>query len=122
MEERAVNLLILLAIEPRSYRDAIGQTIQILHPRHEVVLIEPSAVKDEVIRLDPDLVIAGQPNIVTPNGRPIWVEYRPYGKPSAKVCIDGKYSELDEVELSDLLSVVDQTERLARINDTLGGC
>ena len=104
------------------YRDVIGQTIQILNPHHEVVFIEPSEVEYEVVRLDPDLAIAAQPNTITPNGRPAWAEYRPYDKPAAKICIAGKHSELEQVELSDLLSLVDETEHLVQTNGTLGGC
>jgi hypothetical protein len=42
------------------------------------------------------------------------VEFRPYEHPPARVCLGGKRWELEEVELSDLLSVVDEAEEYGR--------
>lgn len=112
---------IVVAIEPRSYREVIGEAIQALRPHHDVVIVEPRALKMEVARLDPELVVASQPNTVEPNGRPAWVEFRPYDQTTA-ICLDGGYSKDANPELAELLSVVDETERLSQVKAELGGC
>ncbi len=112
---------ILLAVEPRSYREAIGSAIRGLRPHVEVAIVEPGVLASEVVRLDPELVVCGQPDTVTPNRRPAWVEYRPYDD-WAEVCLDGRRSKLADVQLDDLLSIVDETEELARTKGGVGGC
>ncbi len=59
---------------------------------------------------------------VTQNGSPAWVEYRPYDD-WAEVCLDGRRSKLADVQLlSDLISIIDEAEGLARTKDDLAGC
>ena len=104
---------VLMAIEPRSYREVIGTAIRGLRPHLEVAIVEPDALELEVAHLDPGLVICSRPNTVTANGRLAWIEFRPYAQPAARVYVGGRRFELEEVELEDLLSVVDEAERLA---------
>lgn len=111
-----------MAIEPRSYREAIGEAIRFLRPNIEVTILEPDTLGAGVRRLDPELVFASRPHTFTPPGRAAWVEFHPYEKPPARICLAGRRWELEQVELSDLLSVVDETEELARSTRELGDC
>ena len=65
-------------------------------------------------RLDPALVIRGQTKPSTSDDERVWVEFRPYDEASAKVCVGGRCTRLNEPNLEDLLSVVDGAERLFR--------
>ena len=118
-------MVVLIAIEPRSYRQVIGRAIQALRPHIEVVVLEPSTLGAGVTRLDPDLVFADRPDTFGPGGGPTrrsaWVEFRPYEEPPARVCLAGRTWELEEVELSDLLSIVDEAEELSRTTREPGG-
>jgi hypothetical protein len=105
---------VLIAIEPRSYREVIGQAIQAFKPHLEVAVVEPEDLWVAVERLAPDLIFADRPNYAAAAGRSPWVEFRPYEEPPAKIWLGGRYRELEEVEFSDLLSVVDEAEELAR--------
>jgi hypothetical protein len=113
---------LVVAIEPRSYRQVIGEAIRALRPHVEVTVLEPGMLGAGVRRLEPELVFADQPDTFGPEGgstgRPTWVEFRPYEQPPARVCLAGRRWELDVVEFSDLLWIVDQTEELTR---TAGG-
>lgn len=117
---------LVVAIEPRSYRQVIGQAIKALRPHVEVSVLEPDTLGAGVRRLEPELVFAGQPDTFGASGGPTirsaWVEFRPYEHPPARVCLGGRLWKLEEVELSDLLSVVDETEALARTRRDLGDC
>jgi hypothetical protein len=115
-------MVVLVAIEPRSYRQVIGRTIQALRPHVEVVVLDPDTLEAGVARLGPDLVFADRPDVSAPTGRPAWVEFRPYEEPPARVRLAGRTRELGEVELSDLLSIVDEAEGLARTAGDLGNC
>lgn len=113
---------VLIAIEPRSYREVIGETIQSLKPHVEVTVLHPDTLEVGVTRLDPDLVFANRPDTFSPVGRSAWVEFRPYEEPPARICLAGERRELEEVELDDLLSIVDETEEFARKTRELGNC
>ncbi len=110
--QSTAKVRILIAIEPRSYREVIGEAIQSLRPHLKVLVVEPDDLLEELARLDPELVICGQPESTVPDGKNVWVEYRPYAEPAARISMSGRYRELSEVELDDLLSVIDETEKL----------
>ena len=117
---------LVVAIEPRSYRQVIGEAIRALRPHVEVTVLEPGTLGAGVVRLKPELVFADQPDTFGPEGgstgRTAWVEFRPYEEPPARIWLAGRRWELEAVELSDLLSVVDETEELARTTKELGRC
>ena len=117
---------LVVAIEPRSYRQVIGEAIRSMRPHVEVVVLEPGTLGTGVRRLDPELVFADRPDTFGPGGGPTrrsaWVEFRPYEEPPARVCLAGRTWELEEVELSDLLSIVDEAEELSRTARELGNC
>ena len=112
----------LVAIGPRWYREAIGWALRGLRPSLEVVVVEPEDLWAAVVRLDPEPVIADRADNLPDASRVAWAEFRPYEPLPAKICLGGRWHELEEVELSDLLSVVDETEELARTTRELGNC
>ena len=109
----------LVAIEPRSYRDVIGSAIQHLRPHIEVLIVEPEELVEEVARLDPELVICSIPNSRVGSSRHSWVEFRPYEETVSKVSVGSKNWELENVRFEDLLSVIDQTEKLVQMENHL---
>ncbi len=113
---------IIIAIEPRAYREVIGEVVRTLRPNVEVVVLEPGTLRAGVTRLDPELVFANQPDTFAPIRRSAWVEFRPCEEPQARICLAGRRWELEAVELDDLLSIVDKTEELARTTKDLGNC
>ena len=115
-------MVVLVAIEPRSYRQVIGKAIRSLRPHVEVIVLEPDTLGAGIRRLDPELVFANRPDTFAPTGRSAWVEFRPYEQPPARICLAGRRWELEAVELDDLLSVVDEAEELSRTRRDLGDC
>jgi len=108
-------MVVVFAIEPRSYRQAMGAVIQASRPHVEVVVLEPGTLEAAVARLEPDLVFAARPEAPSSPDKPAaWVEFHPYDEPPARVRLAGRRWELGEVELEDLLSIVDRAEELAR--------
>jgi hypothetical protein len=108
-------MVVLVAIEPRSYRQVIGKAVRDLRPHVEVVVLAPNTLEAGIARLRPDLVFADRPAASSPTGRKsAWAEFRPYERPPARVCLAGRQWELEEVALDDLLWLVDETEAHVR--------
>lgn len=110
---------VLIAIEPRSYREAIGEVLRALRPHLIVTIVEPEDLSVELGRFGPELVFANRSDSVQAAERLGWVEFRPYEEPPAKIHLGGRWRELKEVDLPDLLSVVDEAEELARTSSDL---
>ena len=106
-------MVVVFAIEPRSYRQVMGEAIRSMRPHVDVVVLEPGTLEAAVARLDPDLVFADRPASSPASGGPAWVEFRPYEEPPARVSLAGRTWELGEVDLEDLLSLVDEAEGLS---------
>jgi hypothetical protein len=115
-------MVVIFAIEPRSYRQVMGEALRSMRPHIEVVVLEPGTLEAGISRLEPHLVFANTPHASSPSVWPAWVEFRPYEEPPARVCLGGRRWELSEVELDDLLSIVDQTEKLVPMGKDPGGC
>lgn len=105
---------VLIAIEPRSYREAIGEALRGLRPHLEVAVAEPEDLPEEVRRFEPALIMADRAETTLTAGKLGWVEFRPYEEPPAKICLGGRLRDLNEVDLPDLLSVIDEAEELAQ--------
>ncbi len=48
---------VIIANEPRAYREVLAATIERLRPNVELVNVEPSGVDELILRLRPQLVI-----------------------------------------------------------------
>lgn len=103
---------VLIAIEPRSYREVIGLAIQELRPHVRVEVLEPGALRREVMRDEPDLVLCSQPSAPFSGRRTAWIEFDPYAGSTVTISWGDSKSEIETVDLYDLVSFVDETERL----------
>lgn len=103
-------LLVLVALRPRSYADAIGEALAGLRPDLMVRVVAPGGLEASVRGLDPDLVLCSQPLVsAVRGGRPLWVEYCPYadGLGEEEVRVDGHGLGLRGVDLLDLVEILD---------------
>jgi hypothetical protein len=106
--------LVLLANEPRAYRESIAQVFRQLRPNVEVMIAEPGELDDRVLRLAPEMVVFSEATGVVRDRVPVWVELYPgYGAESV-IGVGGERSTIGEIQLSDLLAVIDRAERLAQ--------
>lgn len=99
---------VLLANEPRSYRQAIAGALQALRPDVEFEEIEPDNIDEEVGRRAPELVICSIATPAVQAAVPSWVElYTDHGSISS-VSIHLEKSTVDGIEIPDLLQIVDR--------------
>jgi CheY-like chemotaxis protein len=105
---------ILVANEPRSYREVIGAALQALKPNVEVLTIGPEELDREVERSAPDLVLCSRLSPTVEDEVPAWVELYPNGDPLVAMSIDGlRMTAIDDIGLDNLLWIVDRAEVLA---------
>jgi hypothetical protein len=107
---------IIVANEPRSYREVIAAAVQTLRPHIEVVLTTAEDLDREVIRLEPQLVVCSR---LTPavQSRPLtWIMLYPEGRTEAVINLGGHSTTVNDLEFDRILSIIDETEHLAGAN------
>ena len=100
---------VLVANEPRSYREAFAFAFRTLRPHVEAIVVEPEALEREALRLRPDLVVCDR---VTPAVVAItrsWMEVRVENEVLVAAS-DGRVPGARDVSLDDLLAFIDRNE------------
>ena len=103
-----------MANEPRAYRKGIAEVFRQLRPNVEVFEAEKEDLDSEVGRLSPDLVVCSRATARVESQVPNWVELYPCCEARSVVNLRGERTTIEEIQLSDLLSIVDRAERLAQ--------
>ena len=104
---------ILIANEPRAYREAITAALRALRPHAEVILVEPDRLDGAVLRLAPDLVVCSRLTEAVRACPLAWVLLYPNGKSQAVISFAGQLTTVAGIDFEGLLALVDRTERLA---------
>ena len=107
---------VLMANEPRAYREGIAAVISQLRPTVVVETVEPDALDASIKRYVPDMVICSKATETLKGRVRVWVELYPENGAISVASIDGRRMEYTEIQLPDLLSIVDKAEELARTN------
>ncbi len=111
---RSGRTLVLIANEPRSYREAVAEAIRQLRPGVEVEIVDPDALEASISRSVPDMVICSRATEAVRSSVPVWVELYPEHAARSVASIGGRREEFAEIQLDDLLSIVDRAEDLPR--------
>jgi hypothetical protein len=105
---------ILVANNPRTYREAITDVLRELRPHVEVNTVEPDVLDGEIARQHPHLIVCSRPCMAAQNGALAWVVLYPNGEDYAEVIIAGERTTVVGIAFGDFLSIVDSTEVLYR--------
>ncbi len=97
---------VLVANELASYRESIAAVLRHYFPDLEVFEATPADLNREILRLRPGLVICSRATSLVRERVPNWVELHPGCDPLSTLCLDGERFVREQVELSDLISVV----------------
>ena len=103
---------VLVANEPRAYREGIAAAIRVLRPCVEVTTVEPERLEGSIPRLAPDMVVCNRATGAVREEVPVWVELYPDYASWSVVSVRGTRSTLPEIQLLDLISIVDRTADL----------
>ena len=107
---------VLMANEPRAYREGIAAVIGQLRPEVEIETVEPEALDPAIRRFSPDMVICSKATDALKSCVRVWVELYPENGAISVASIGGRRMEYTEIQLPDLLSIVDKAEELAKAN------
>ena len=102
---------VLVACELQSYRQALAAAFRELRPEVEVFEAEKENLDLEVERLDPEVVVCTQLTARVEDRAASWVELYPCHGRRSVVSVLGERSTVEEIQLSELLSIIDRTQR-----------
>jgi hypothetical protein len=100
---------VLVANELASYRESIAAVLRYYFPDLEVFEATSADLNREVLRLRPEVVICSRTTSLVRDRVPNWVELHPGCETFSTFCLDGERSVKEQVDLSDLISVVDRS-------------
>ena len=108
------TLCILVANEPRSYREAFAIALRGLRPHAEITVVEPDDLDSATLCLQPHLILCSRLTEVVQT-RPIsWALLYPGGESHCVTSVAGKQRREPDLQLDDLLAVLDETQLLVR--------
>ena len=110
------KMRVLIANEPRTYREVLVDALRELRPQVEVSTVESYGLVAEIERLRPHLVVCSWLSVVMPAGPLSWVVLYPHEENRAEVFTAGEHSTIAGVGFADLLSIIDSTELLCRVS------
>jgi hypothetical protein len=109
------KMRIVVANEPRAYRDVIAAAIGVLRPRFDVLEIEPDQLDGAVLRCDPHVVICSRRSATIAAGAFTSLVLYPDVVGGATMWQAGKPTVLDDVTFDTLLAIVDQVDALVQL-------
>lgn len=108
----AQQMSVLLANEPRAYRDTIAVALGLLRPEIEVIVTDPETLDETVMLHAPRVVICSYLTSVVETQVPTWVVLYPEGALVALRHVDGERTTVSEIDLNGIMSLIDQTIHL----------
>lgn len=106
--DRTSSTRVLVATEPRAYREVMAGALQELRPGAEILLVEPDDLDAALTRLRPHLVVSSRSVETLPDCPIAWVLLYPSGATTALICVDGRRTTLGDLPFERLLSLVDE--------------
>jgi hypothetical protein len=108
----AVVVRVLVALELRTYRQAIASALQYSRPRAAVSVSDPEDLDSEMERLEPHVVICSQSTQPVRDGALGWVKMLIVGEElRAVVNVKGLASTIvSNIHLSQLVALIDRAE------------
>jgi hypothetical protein len=80
-------------------------------------------IEGAIESFDPHLAICSHFDGMLANGKHAWVSFSfDSDRLKTTICLDGELSESENLELNELLSIMDEAERLTRTRRSLGNC
>lgn len=105
---------VLLANEPRAYREALAAAFRASRPDAEVVVVDPGGLDDAVALRRPVLVVCSDLTEAVEAHAPVWALLYPDGARLAVSSVAGERQIAGDIELDGLLVLADQGAALAQ--------
>ena len=102
------NTCIVVANEPRAYREALAGALQELRPHIEIISLEPDDLEGKVCEYSPRLVLCSRLTEAVERCSDAWILLYPNRENRAVISIAGRRTVVTDVEFSHLLAVIDE--------------
>ena len=103
---------IVLANEPRAYRDVMAAAFRDLRPELEIITVEPADLGAYLAQAEPAVVVYSQQGDGLPPRVFAWVLLYPDGENRATVSVAREETSYADMEFDQLLGVLDRTVAL----------
>jgi len=118
MDPRAMpGLRVLVANEPRLYRDVIAATLAELRPQSSILVADPPDLDAAILRHRPDFVVCSGLTDAVQSGAVAWAVLYPAGARHADVGLGRARLTLHPVQLDALLVLLDCAASLAQMSE-----
>lgn len=107
--QRSDGTRVLVANEPRAYREVTAEVLGQLRPDVEFLLVEPGGLESDISRLMPDMVLCDDATPAVRSSVPTWLELYPHGNTTSVFGAGDECSTIENIQLSDILDLVDRT-------------
>jgi len=104
---------ILLANEPRTYREVMAAAFRRLRPEFAVTTVAPDDLDQLVEQLVPGLVMCSRLTALVEQHTRAWVVLSPDPQTPALISIENERTTVIAVELEELLAVIDRAWHVA---------
>jgi hypothetical protein len=101
---------IIVANDPRAYREAITAAVSAAGPRFELISLEPHELDEAIVRLEPDFVICSRVSEVLETRCAAWLLLYPDGEHLVVINVGGNRTEMTDLDFDGLLHVVERVE------------
>ena len=101
---------IVVANEPRAYREALAAALHELRPHLEVICIAPADLDAKVSHSSPRLVLCSRLTEAVETCCDAWILLYPNRENRAVISVAGRRTVVTNVEFSHVLSVIDEVE------------
>ena len=105
------TIQVLVANEPRVFREAIAVALQEVRPGIATVAIDPTDLATSIDQFHPDLTICSELISAVETEVPAWVLLYPDCEDCAITCVAGEQRKTNHLTLEDLVALVDRTAR-----------
>ena len=99
---------IVLANDPRSYREAMAEVIRRTRPGLLVETTDPASLDAFIAPPGPDMVVCSEATDLVRSKVPVWVELYPDHGSHSLASIRGDLEKHEDMQLPDLLAIVDR--------------
>lgn len=106
---------VVLANEPRAYRETIAVALGMLSPQATVYVLEPDKLDQFVIEHKPQVVLCSELTDAVRTHVPTWAVLYPDGTERAEVQIEGKPVAMPDIELNGIVRLIDETDEHAQL-------
>ena len=100
---------VVVANEPRAYREVLAAAVHELRPGLEVQAVEPEELDRIVGRDLPHLVVCSRLSEVVETRAPAWVVLYPDGEARAVISVAGRQTTLAGIGFARILRLIDET-------------